>query len=99
MSPTPDRPKEGSLTFGETARSAKGAPVTFDAPIDPDGVRALAVHADLPLAKGRDARIAPVLGAWLVDANALSRKMSAPEYWTLAPVTIFSHPALEDHES
>ena len=98
MSPTPGRPKESPLTLGGTSRSAEGAAVTFDVPIDPDGVRALAVHADLPLAKGRDARIAPVLGAWLVDANALSRKMSAPEYWTLAPVTIFSHPTPEDHE-
>src|SRR5690606_170036 len=68
-------------------------------PIDPEAVRALAVHAGLPLAPGREAMVAPVLNAWLADANALSRKMSAPEHWTLAPVTIFSQPAVEDGEA
>lgn len=67
-------------------------------PLGPDAVRQLAVYADLPLAPGREAVVAPVLRAWLADANALSRKMSAPEHWTLAPVTIFSHPAAEDSE-
>ncbi len=67
-------------------------------PIGPDAVRELAGYADLPLAPGREAAVAPVLRAWLEDANALSRKMSAPEYWTLAPVTVFSHPQPDDTE-
>ena len=66
--------------------------------IDPDAVRALAAYADLPLAPGREGAVAPVLAAWLADAHALGRKMSAPEHWMLAPVTIFSHPASEDGE-
>jgi hypothetical protein len=68
-------------------------------PVGPQVVRELARHADLPLAAGREAAILPVLQAWLADANALSRKMSAPEHWTIAPVTIFSHPSAEDGES
>ena len=62
-------------------------------------VRQLARHADLPLAAGREEAIAPVLQAWLLDANALSRKMSAPEYRTLAPATILIHPTAEDGEA
>ena len=68
-------------------------------PTDPGGVRALAAHADLPLAPAREAAVAPVLRAWLADAAALSRKMSAPEHWLLTPVTIFSHPSSEDGEA
>ncbi len=64
-----------------------------------EAVRELARHADLPLAAGREEAIAPVLQAWLLDANALSRKMSAPEYRTLAPATILVHPAAEDGEA
>jgi hypothetical protein len=67
-------------------------------PIGPDTVRLLAGYADLPLAPGREAAVAPLLRAWLADADALSRKMSAAEHWTLAPVTIFSHPAVEESE-
>jgi hypothetical protein len=66
--------------------------------VDARAVRDMAAYADLPLAAGREAAIAPVLQAWLLDANALSRKMSAPEYLAIAPVTVFSHPAAEDGE-
>lgn len=69
-----------------------------DDPIGPDTVRDLAAYAGLPLASGREAAVAPVLRAWLADANALSRKMSAPEHTALTPVTIFSHPTAEDVE-
>ena len=67
--------------------------------IGPAAVRVLAAYADLPLAPGREQVIATMLHAWVTDANALSRKMSAPEHWSLAPVTIFSHPAVEDGEA
>ena len=66
--------------------------------IDAARVRALADYAALPLAPGREALLAPVLQAWVDDANALSRKMSAPEYWTLMPATVFSHPVDEEGE-
>jgi hypothetical protein len=69
-----------------------------DAPLSFEAVRALAAYAGLPLAPGREAAVAPVLRAWLADANALSRKMSAPDHRTLTPVTIFSHPSAEDGE-
>jgi len=67
-------------------------------PIVPDTIRTLAAFADLPLSPGREAAVTPVLRAWLADANALSRKMSASEYCALTPVTIFSHPPTEDSE-
>lgn len=70
----------------------------IDAQAARQAVRELARHAGLPLAAGREEAIAPVLQAWLLDANALSRKMSAPEHWTVAPATIFTHPAAEDGE-
>ena len=55
-------------------------------------VRALADLAELPLAAGREAIIAPPLNAWVTAANELSRKMSAAKYWTLTPATGFRHP-------
>jgi hypothetical protein len=62
-------------------------------------LRALAAYADLPLAEGREEAVAAVLGAWLPDINALSRKMSAPEHQDLAPATTFIHPSFEDGEA
>ena len=60
--------------------------------LGPQAVRTLADYADLPLAPGREEVIVTVLRAWLADANALSRKMSAPEHCNLAPATTFIHP-------
>lgn len=52
----------------------------------------LAGYAGLPLAPGREAVINATLEAWIKDANALSRKMSAEKYRDLIPATVFSHP-------
>jgi len=60
-------------------------PDAFDIP-------ALAQAADLPLTPERQAAATAILAAWLPAANALSRKMSAPEHQALMPVTTFSHP-------
>jgi hypothetical protein len=60
--------------------------------LDPECVRALARYADLPLSADRESAVAQILAAWIPEANALSRKMSAPEYQSLTPGTIFSHP-------
>ncbi|GAC1534298.1 MAG: hypothetical protein NVS2B4_14620 [Ramlibacter sp.] len=51
----------------------------------------LAAHAALPLTADRLAAVAAVLAAWLPDADALSRKMSAPAYQALMPITVFAH--------
>lgn len=59
--------------------------------IDEDTVGALAEVADLPLSVDRHAAVLDVLGAWLPDANELSRKMSAPEHWTVTPATVFAN--------
>ena len=67
--------------------------------ISPATLRALADYADLPLAAGREAAVVAVLGAWLPDIDALSRKMSAAEHQDLAPVTTFIHPSFEDGEA
>ena len=53
----------------------------------------LADLADLPLATERAVIAGDLLAAWLAAANELSRKMSAPEYADLLPVTVFSHAA------
>jgi hypothetical protein len=62
-------------------------------------VRQLAAVAALPLAAGREAVIAPLLNAWLADANELSAKMSAPAHQALVPVTVFSHPVAPEGEA
>jgi len=54
--------------------------------------RALADYAELPLGADREAVVAPILEAWVKDANALSRKMSAEQYIHLVPATVFAHP-------
>jgi hypothetical protein len=46
----------------------------------------LSEHADLPLSDDRRDPVAQILFAWLQDANALSRKMSAPMYTELTPI-------------
>lgn len=61
-------------------------------------VKGLAQFAALPLGAGREAAIAPVLDAWLRDANALSAKMSAHELRDLVPATVFTHPDASDKE-
>jgi hypothetical protein len=64
--------------------------------VDEDDVRALAALADLPLAAGREAQLAPQLDEWLTAANELNRKMAAAEYWEITPVTVFRHPGAEE---
>jgi hypothetical protein len=54
-------------------------------------VPALARTADLSLDKDRAAIVGELLAAWLPAANELSRKMSAVEYTTLLPITVFTH--------
>lgn len=66
--------------------------------IGPAEVRALANCAELPLAPGREELIAETLDAWVAEANALSRKMSAAEHWGLVPATVFAHPEAIDGE-
>jgi hypothetical protein len=70
--------------------------MTKSSTIDAAMVRALAAMAELPLAEGRESTIAPILNAWVKDANELSRKMSAAQHWTVTPATIFAHPPLPD---
>jgi hypothetical protein len=70
--------------------------MTKPSTIDPAMVRALAGIAELPLAPGRESTIAPILDAWVRDANELSRKMSAAQHWTLTPATLFVHPQQPD---
>ena len=60
--------------------------------IDAAAVRSLAAAAALPLAEGRDTLLAPQLQIWISGANDLSRKMSEPEHWMLAPIDVFTHP-------
>jgi len=67
-------------------------------PLTPAQVRELARLADLPLAPGREHLITPTLAAWIDDANALSRKMSAAPHQDLVPATVFIHPLANDAE-
>ncbi|APR37232.1 hypothetical protein BTO02_19560 [Paraburkholderia sp. SOS3] len=50
-------------------------------------VKTIAQASDLPLDGSRTAAISPILGVWLKDANALSAKMSAPEFAHVTPIT------------
>ena len=43
--------------------------------------------------------MAAILNAWVPDANALSRKMSAAAYLSLGPVTVFTHPGAAEAEA
>jgi len=60
--------------------------------VTPAMTRALAEYAELPLGADREAIVTPILEAWVKDANELSRKMSAAQYMTLVPATVFAHP-------
>jgi hypothetical protein len=55
-------------------------------------VRLLAEVAGLSLAEGRAALLAPQLDIWIRGATKLSRKMSAPEHRTVAPVVVVTQP-------
>lgn len=68
-------------------------------PVTPGVVQEIAAFAALPLSTGRHSAVAPVLDAWLRDANALSAKMSEPAYRGLVPATVFSHPAVPEGEA
>jgi hypothetical protein len=59
--------------------------------VQPDHVRNLASAADLPLDGERLNSAAELLTAWLPAANELSKKMSAPEYLELMPITVLVH--------
>lgn len=61
-------------------------------------VLALAQAAGLPVTHERAALLAPQLNDWLVAANELNHKMSAPEHLTLMPITIFTQPTVETGE-
>ena len=62
-------------------------------------VRELALFTALSLPKEREAAVAVILNAWVPDANALSKKMSAAVYQTLVPATVFAHPGTVDGEA
>lgn len=66
--------------------------------INEERVRALAAAADLPLGAEREALVAAQLREWLTAANELNRKMSAPQHWTVVPVTVFAHPEVPGGE-
>ena len=61
-------------------------------------VRTLADLAGLPLEEGREALLAPQLSDWLTAANELNRKMSKPEYLTVMPATVFTHPNVQEEK-
>jgi hypothetical protein len=50
-------------------------------------VKTLADASDLPLEDGRARAISQILEVWLNAANALSAKMSAPEFAHITPIT------------
>ena len=61
-----------------------------------DAVERLAAVADLPLTAGRRTAVSDTLSAWLPGVNELSRKMSDPAHQTVTPVTVFTHPPVEE---
>ncbi len=67
-------------------------------PVTPELVGQLWQHAVLPLSKERGAVVAPLLAAWLKDANQLSEKMASADYQALVPATIFAHPGTHEGE-
>lgn len=52
----------------------------------------LAKMADLPIKEDRYDKIIPQLKAWTEAANELNKKMSAPKYINITPVTTFTQP-------
>lgn len=67
-------------------------------PVTPELVAQLGHFAALPLSKERLSVIAPLLDAWLKDANQLSEKMSAAPHQALVPATVFTHPGHHEGE-
>ncbi len=67
-------------------------------PVTPELVDQLGHFAALPLSKERLSVVAPLLDAWLKDANQLSEKMSAAQHQTLVPATVFTHPGNHEGE-
>ena len=67
-------------------------------PVTPELVAQLGHFALLPLSKERLAVVAPLLDAWLKDANQLSEKMASADYQALVPATIFAHPGTHEGE-
>ena len=63
-----------------------------EAHVSEAAVCSLAAVAALPLAEGRETLLAPLIQTWLSSANELSRKMSEPEHWMLAPIVVVTHP-------
>jgi hypothetical protein len=59
----------------------------------------LAAYAALPLEPSRQANVAAILSVWIPNANALSTKMSAAQYQSLVPATLFTHPATPEAEA
>lgn len=55
-------------------------------------IAGLARCADLDLDAQRQEAIRPILQAWLPAANALSQKMSQPQWQNTLPATVFSFP-------
>ena len=62
-------------------------------------VRNLAAYAAFPLESDRQAKVADILSVWIPNANALSTKMSAAQYQSLVPATLFTHPAAPEAEA
>ena len=69
----------------------KQASVPLTDPVTPEFVGRMSIVAALPLSDVRRTHVAAVLGPWLIDANALSKKMSDAAYQTLMPATVFAH--------
>jgi len=62
-------------------------------------LRALAAAAGLNIPAEREVQVDTVLKAWLVDANALSCKMSEAQFQALVPATVFSYAPIDDEEN
>lgn len=60
--------------------------------VNEDMVKKLASIANLPLDETRIKIIAPELEKWIHSNNELSEKMSAEDFLTVTPITIFNHP-------
>jgi hypothetical protein len=60
--------------------------------ITAEAARTLAGAAQLSLEPERAEDLAERLTGWLVAANELSEKMSAPEHRQRGPITNFTHP-------
>lgn len=72
--------------------------MTGDA-VTPLDVAATARLADLPLSEDRMVEVAGLLSAWVPEANALSRRMQAPELDGLMPSVVFTQPGVDNEEN